>query len=65
MKLFMIGADITTLAMIAGAVLNLIPTVAGVIATILAAVYYGFLVYDRIKYGPQLTTHHRTDSTDG
>lgn len=53
MKLAMITADVTTLAIIIGSAFNFIPAIAGV----LAVVYYGFLIYDRIKYGPQTTGH--------
>lgn len=50
MKIAMITADITTLAIIVGSAFNFIPAIAGM----LAVVYYGFLIYDRIKYGPQV-----------
>lgn len=55
MKLAMITVDLTTLAIIMGAALNLIPAIAGV----LAVVYYGFLIFDRVRYGPQVATHRR------
>jgi hypothetical protein len=60
MKLAMITADLTTLAILVGAAINLIPAAAG----LLAVVYYGFLIYDRIKYGPQLFHIHK-DMKDG
>jgi hypothetical protein len=49
MRIEMIVADITAITVIIGAANSVIPAIAGV----LAAIWYGFMVYDRIKYGPE------------
>lgn len=50
MKIALITVDVATLAIIVGSAFNFIPAIAG----LLAVVYYGFLIYDRIRYGPQV-----------
>lgn len=50
MKLAMITADVAALGVLFGSALNIFPAIAGV----LAVVYYGFLIYDRVRYGPDI-----------
>jgi hypothetical protein len=42
--------DIIALGVIISSVAQLLPAM----AALLAVVYYGFVIYDRIKYGPEL-----------
>lgn len=50
MKPAFITANLLALGALLGAATQVIPLIGGV----LAAIYYGFLVYDRIRYGPTL-----------
>jgi hypothetical protein len=50
MKILTIGLDIAALSIFLGTAAKVIPTVVG----ILAAIYYAFVVYDRIRYGPEI-----------
>lgn len=43
-------ADIAALGMVVGTAAKFIPAV----AALLAVIYYGFVIYDRIRYGPEL-----------
>lgn len=49
MKLAVISLDIAALGLVVTTAFKLLPAVAG----LLAVVYYGFVIYDRIKYGPE------------
>lgn len=51
MKPLMITADLTALGVIFGAAFQILPAIAG----LLACVWYGFVIYDRIRYGPDLS----------
>lgn len=58
MKLAALTADITALGVLIGSAINLVPAIAG----LLAVIYYGFVIYDRIRYGPEIKweqTRHR------
>lgn len=50
MKSLMITADITALGVVLGAAFQILPAIAG----LLACVWYGFVIYDRIRYGPDI-----------
>lgn len=50
MKFLTLTPDIVALAVWISALNKIIPSVVG----LLAMVYYGFVVYDRIRYGPEL-----------
>jgi len=50
MKLAEMTIDITALGILVGVVNKVLPALAG----LLAIVYYGFVIYDRIKYGPEI-----------
>lgn len=50
MKLMMVTADLTALGVLIGITAKIIPDIVG----LLAMVYYGFVVYDRIRYGPEI-----------
>jgi hypothetical protein len=50
MKLLIITADLAAIGVVVGSALNWMPAIAG----LLAAVYYGFVIYDRVKYGPEI-----------
>lgn len=50
MKFIMITADITALGVIIGSANQIIPAIAG----LLAAIWYGFAIYDRLKNGPRI-----------
>jgi small-conductance mechanosensitive channel len=50
MKLLTIGLDVAALSIFLGTAAQIIPTLVG----LLAAVYYAFVVYDRIRYGPEI-----------
>jgi len=55
-------ADVVALGVIAGTIAKLLPE----LAALLAVVYYGFVIYDRIRYGPELerrTTYDQKDMT--
>jgi len=55
-------ADVVALGVIAGTIAKLLPE----FAALLAVVYYGFVIYDRIRYGPELerrTTYDQKDMT--
>lgn len=49
MKPLMITVDIAALSVILGSAMQLLPALAG----LLAVVWYGFALYDRIRYGPE------------
>ncbi len=42
--------DVAAFGILMGAAYKIIPS----IAALLAVVYYGFVIYDRIRYGPEL-----------
>lgn len=50
MKLAVVGMDAAALVTMVGAAEHLIP----VFAALLAVVWYGFVIWDRIVYGPEL-----------
>lgn len=50
MKMLTVGIDIAALSIFMGTAAKIIPTIVG----LLAAVYYAFVVYDRIRYGPEI-----------
>lgn len=51
MKMMMIATDITAIGFILGSAANVLPAIAG----LLAAIWYGFVIYDRIRYGPEIS----------
>lgn len=46
----MVTADLTALGVLIATAAKVVPDVVG----ILAMVYYAFVVYDRIRYGPEI-----------
>jgi hypothetical protein len=42
--------DIAAAGLIIGSIVKVLPA----IAALLAVIYYGFVIYDRIRYGPEL-----------
>jgi len=64
MKPLMITADIAAVGAIIGASLNFLPAFVGLAAGLLACVWYGFVIYDRIKYGPELDSRQRQHRRD-
>lgn len=59
---FNIG-DALALSLVAGAIAKILPS----LAALLAIIYYGFVIFDRIKYGPELEKRmlrHRRKNKD-
>ena len=54
MKLATMGVDLGALALVVTSASNFLPSLVAVIAGALGAVYYGLVIYDRFKYGPDL-----------
>lgn len=54
MKLATIGIDVTALGVMAGSIFHVLPIVVTVGVGCLAMIYYGFVIFDRLKYGPEL-----------
>ena len=50
LKFINVGADLAALGLLVGVAAKVIPALAG----LLAIIYYGIVVYDRIRYGPEL-----------
>ena len=50
MRGMFITIDLAALGVLLGAVTQVVPAIAG----LLAVIYYGFVIYDRIVYGPEL-----------
>lgn len=55
MKPLIMTADIVSLSVILVAAMQFIPAIAG----LLAVIWYSFVIYDRIKYGPELDSRQR------
>lgn len=49
MKLGIMGVDITVLGVIVAAGTNILPA----LAALLGVIWYGIVIYDRLKYGPK------------
>lgn len=51
MKMVTISTDIAALGIIIGSAAKFLPA----IAALFGAIWYAFVIYDRIRYGPELT----------
>lgn len=60
MKLATMGIDLGALALVASSAFKILPGTIGIVAGVLGAIYYGFVIWDRIKYGPETEGRHKT-----